>query len=162
MMQHDFDLDELSAIGRYEIEKDRLGEGISYLKTYLKQGGEDPEVKSLLANAYLKVNLSEKAMPLLEAYLSSNTSDYQAKFNYVMIFHDQGDYAKAKSELSEVLNISPEFPPAQFFYAVCLHNIGEVTTTVELLNQLANTLDANNFYHKESLKLKAQIAANAA
>lgn len=112
------------------------GRVLEVLEDERSLGSDDPEMLTLLANAWMAKGDAEKATRLLQQATTLSGTDNTAR--KTLAFHQiySGDAAKAEKELSSVLAADPQDPQARLLMAVLHNQHGEYGKCIELLKPL--------------------------
>lgn len=149
-----FDLDELTALARLDIEQGRVEQGLAKLKLILADtGAVPPDAVGMAARLYAQLRLFDRAKPLFEQYLSMRPGAVEEEFQLGMVQFDKGDGEQALETWEGMLQRQPTFPPALFYCAVVLSRQGKIADARRNLDVLLQTAPADNLYFEQSKSL---------
>ncbi len=160
-LPENFELDELTALARLDIEQGRVEQGLSKLKAILVQEPPPPEAVSMAARLYAQLRLFDRALPLFERYLSMRPGAVDETFQLGMVLLDKGDSQRALEIWEEQLRQQPTFPPGLFYCAVVLSRQGKIAEAKRNLDVLLQTAPADNLYYERSQGLLQAIEGGA-
>lgn len=148
-----FDLDEMIALARLDIERGRLEEGLSKLKFMLGSLSVPATVVSMSARLYAQLRLFERAEALFVRYLSMVPEALEEQFQLGMVQLDKGDDTRALETWDGLLKQQPTYPPALFYSAMLQHNHGKLAEARRNLEVLMQTAPADNLYYGRGKEL---------
>jgi tetratricopeptide (TPR) repeat protein len=91
----------------------QFGSAIIAFRKYIAQHPEDSEIYSIMADLYSRTGDFAAALPLYEKSLRVNPGDYEAVFNLSECYLNLGHEESAKVGYYRVLELKPDFEPAQ-------------------------------------------------
>jgi hypothetical protein len=148
-----FDLDELTALARLDIEQGRVEQGLSKLKCILPNPYAPAAAISMAARLYAQMKLFDRAETLFIKYLSMAAGALEEQFQLGMVQLDKGDSARALETWGGLLKQQPTFPPALFYCAMVQHKIGKLADARRNLDVLLQTVPADNLYYGRGKEL---------
>lgn len=165
----DFELDELVALAKLDIEEGRVEKGLGKLKRILANPSVPAEALSMAARLYARLGLFERAQPLFEQFLAANPGALEEEFQLGMVQFDRGQAEGALKVWEGILQRQPVFPPGLFFSALVLSRQGKIAEARRNLDVLLQTAPADNLYFERGKELMhaldqgvSQVAAQAA
>ncbi|MES2180758.1 MAG: tetratricopeptide repeat protein [Pseudomonadota bacterium] len=152
-----FDLDELTALARLDIEQSRVEQALGKLKFVLSTDAAPTEALSMAARLYAQLGLFERAKVLFERYLSIRPDAVEEEFQLGMVQLDKGESEQALATWEGMLKRLPTFPPGLFYSALILNRQGKMAEAIRNLDVLLQTAPADNLYFGRSKELLASI-----
>jgi len=131
--QHPRSLPVLRAIGILEMDAMNYEVSISAFRVALVIAPANPDIKNLLATAYLKNGDARAALGELDAVLSHNPKDGLARFIRAGIFADSGENERALTDAEKVVAARPDYGPGRTLYAKILVRLAQCQHAVEIL-----------------------------
>ncbi len=148
-----FESDELLALARLDIEKNRIDAALMKLKQADKLPDSPSECDSLLAKLYAQLGLYARASYHYESFLVKEPEALLEKFQYGMLYFEQGIFDRAMETWREVLEHSPTYPPALFYCSLVSWESGQETEAHRLIDILLKSAPADNLYFKRGKEL---------
>lgn len=155
----DFDADELLALARFDLEKERPDAALAKLKRARALNGS-PIIASELGRLYARLGLQMKAKAMFEAVLAAEPKAVHDRFQLGLVYFEMQDRAKALSLWDEVLNQSPLHPPALFHSALAVAQTGEVERAHDLCLTIVDKIGSDNLFHGKARELLQKIEAD--
>ncbi len=155
----EFDQDELLALARLDIEKERFDDALAKLK-YAQRLGNGPAVASELGRVYARLGLKQKAKRAFEAVLAENPKAVHDRFQLGMVHFELEDRPGALALWREVLNEAPLHPPAMFYSALALAQIGELQPAWGFCKTILDQIKSDNLYFGRAKDLFEKIEAD--
>ena len=113
---HDFyDDEELLALARFDLGRDRPEEALWKLKKLLGAAEPSADAVVLAARLYAQLGLIDRAQGLFKRYLELRPGSMQETFELGMTHFDKNDLVPAQARWEEVLNALPTHPPALYY-----------------------------------------------
>jgi Flp pilus assembly protein TadD len=134
--QHPRSLPVLRAIGILEMDTLNYNASISAFRAALNIAPANPDIKNLLATAYLKNGDAAAALAELNAVLSRNPHDGLARFIRAGIYADAGENEKALLDAEKVVAARPQYQPGRTLYAKILVRLSQCPRAVEILRDM--------------------------
>ncbi len=131
--QHPRSLPVLRAIAILEMDAMNYNASISAFRAALNIAPANPDIKNLLATAYLKSGDTTAALGELNAVLSRDPDDGLARFIRAGIYADTGENEKALADAEKVVAARPKYQPGRTLYAKILVRLSECKRAVEIL-----------------------------
>jgi Flp pilus assembly protein TadD len=132
--QHPRSLPVLRAIGILEMDTLNYNASISAFRAALNIAPANPDIKNLLATAYLKNGDTTAALGELNAVLSRNPHDGFARFIRAGIYADAGENEKALADAEKLVDARPQYQPGRTLYAKVLVRLSQCPRAVEILH----------------------------
>ncbi len=157
-----FDIDELTALARLDIEQGRTEQALAKLKRVLAGSpAAAPDAVGMAARLYAQLGLFQRAQPLFEQYLSVRPESIEEEFQLGMVQLDKGDSEQALKTWEGMLERQPIFPPALFYCAVVLSRQGRIADARRNLDVLLQTASADNLYFGKGKELLHSLGSQA-
>jgi len=157
-MQFDhFDVSELSALAKLDVEASRLDLALEKLKVANKREDRVPELDILLARIYAQLHLFDKAIAHFKKYLEFHPDAVLERFQLGMVYFDKTDFATAMNLWDGILSQYPTHPPALYYRANAKINIGALDDARRDLAVLLKSAPADNLYFGRAKKLLDEI-----
>jgi tetratricopeptide (TPR) repeat protein len=146
--QHPRSLPVLRAIGILEMDTMNYNASISAFRDALNIAPSNPDIKNLLATAYLKNGDTTAALGELNAVLSRNPHEGLARFIRAGIYADAGENEKALADVEKVVAARPQYQPGRTLYAKILVRLSQCPRAAEILNDTKQqpTPDADQLF----------------
>lgn len=152
-----FDVSELLALAKLNIENNALEDALLKLKAAHEREEGNIIVAGELARLYAQLGLTEHAKPLFAQIVEKQPDALTEHLQYGMVHLDNGDIDSAITIWDNLLEIAPQFPPAQFYKGLALAQQGNTLAASELLEDLMDALDIDNLYYNRSKELLQDI-----
>ncbi|OZG74859.1 hypothetical protein BTA51_00135 [Hahella sp. CCB-MM4] len=156
-----FESDELLALAKLDVEKNRIDSALAKLKQANNLPDPQPECDSLLAKLYAQLNLFDRASYHYESYLMKQPDALLERFQYGMVYYEQGIKDRALLVWKEVLDEVPTFPPALYYCALVSWEDSDESEARRLIDILLKSAPADNLYFKRSKDLLNALDSNA-
>ena len=98
-------------LGELLLAAGRAADAIPCLETAVAKSPSDAN-RAALAEAYLKNNTPDKALPLVEKILQSTPNDFEIRMLHGQIIRDQRKFPEAAEEFSRAAQLKPDAPQA--------------------------------------------------
>lgn len=156
-----FDQDELTALARIDIQKERVEQGLEKLKRIL--AGESPslEAVSMAARLYAQLGLFDHAKPLFEQYLAARPDAVEEEFQLGMVELEKGESELALKIWEDMLRRQPTFPPGLFYSALVLSRQSKIAEARRNLDVLLQTVATDNLYFERGKELLQTLEREA-
>ncbi len=141
-----FSTDELLVLAALDLEQEKLEEGLRKLKYLVKQDIVSDELDSMLGSVYAKLQLFGSAVDHYSALLERDPSRLHERFQLGMVYREMNEDSNAVECWDTVLEVEESYPPVLFHKALLLLVNEEVEDSKQLLQQLLNTADQDNYY----------------
>jgi tetratricopeptide (TPR) repeat protein len=148
-----FDLEELTALARLDIEQGRVEQGLGKLKSILANPSAPAPALSMAARLYAQLGLFERAETLFVKYVSMVPGALEEQFQLGMVRLDKGDSAGALETWEALLKQQPTFPPALFYCAVVQNKLGKIADARRNVDVLLQTAPTDNLYYGRGKEL---------
>lgn len=148
-----FELDELTALARLDIEAGRVEQGLGKLKRILSGDTIPLNAVGMAARVYANIGLFDRAKQLFEQYLAIRPEAVDEGFQLGMVLFDMGNQDQALEIWEGILKRLPVFPPALFYSAVVLSRQGKIAEARRNLAVLLQTVAADNLYAERGKEL---------
>ncbi|VAW67895.1 hypothetical protein MNBD_GAMMA08-1909 [hydrothermal vent metagenome] len=156
------DNDELLSLTRWQLDQEQLGNALISVKHALKRDDCTIESHRLVAKIYAQLGLYEHAKKAFEHLLELEPDALTEKFQYGMVFYDNGDSDKAIDIWSSVLDSEATYPPALFYSALAKTSLNQQSNAIEHLNILIKSAPSDNLYFERGRELIRSIEENKA
>lgn len=151
-----FDAEELLALARHDIEKERLDAALAKLKR-ARTLNDAPVIASELGRLYARIGLVLKAKEAFEAVLAREPNAVHDRFQLGLMHFEMQDRQKALALWGEVLNQAPLHPPALFHSALALAQIGEIERAHDLCRTVQEKIGSDNLFFGRAKELAEKI-----
>jgi tetratricopeptide (TPR) repeat protein len=155
----EFDQDELLALARLDIEKERFDEALAKLKRAQRLHAGHM-VESELGRVYARIGLKQKARQAFESALAREPNAVHDRFQLGMVYFELEDRRKALALWREVLAQLPLHPPAMFYSALALAQLSDLQPAWELCKTILDQVKADNLYVGRAKDLIGKIEAD--
>jgi tetratricopeptide (TPR) repeat protein len=156
-----FDQEELLALARQDIEKERFDEALSKLKQAQRiDANSVTGLNSELGRVYARLGLRDRAREAFEAELKQNPQSVHDRFQLGMVYFEQGDQPGALGIWREVLSQMPLHPPALFYSGLALAQQRELGQAWDLCKLVVDRVNNENLYHGRAKDLLQKIEAD--
>jgi len=152
-----FEPDELVALARLNIERGEMDEALWKLKQVIAEANPPAEALSMTARLYAQLGLFERAKPLFQRYLATQPNAVNETFQLGMVHFDAGQLAEALKIWDGLLKSQPTHPPALFYRALALHQLGQSTEARHSLDILLKSAAPDNLYFNRAKELLQTI-----
>jgi tetratricopeptide (TPR) repeat protein len=151
--------DELLALARRDLEKDRVEEALRKLKPLI--AGDDALVEALplAARVYAQLRLIERAQTCYQRYLAARPEAVLESFELGMTHFERGETGEAARLWQGVLERAPTHPPALFYRALLNAREGKLPDARRDLDVLFGAVPADNLYVGRGKELLQEIDA---
>lgn len=159
------DADELLALARLDMEKERLDQAMVKLKQIVaaeRSGTRTPAVWAELGRLYAQLKLREKAKDAYSRYVEQNPQAAHERFQLGLICFELNETESALRLWGEVLTAIPGHPPALFYTALANARMGALGRAWEMCKQILSRLEADNLYFGQTKDLLQKIEADPA
>ena len=165
-----FDLDELVALARNDIERGVLDQALRRLKQVLADKNPPSEALGMAARLYAQLGLFPKAAGLYQRFLETNPGAVTETFQLGMTQFDAGHTNEALKVWEGLLKEYPTHPPALFYKGLVLAQQGRAADAKHVLEILMKSTPVDNLYFgrgKELLQsidvdLRSELSGSAA
>jgi len=154
-----FDADELLALARLDVEKERFDEALAKLKQ-ARARQDAPAIISELGRVYVRLGLRQRAKQAFEAVLARDPAAVNDRFQLGLIHFELGDRAQALSLWQEVLGKAPLHPPAIYYSALALAQSGQVLQAYDLCRTLVEKVQPDNLFVGRAKELLQKIESD--
>lgn len=152
-----FEPDELVALARLNVERGELDEALWKLKLVIAEENPAPEALAMTARLYAQLGLFERAKPLFQRYLTSQPNAVNETFQFGMVHFDAGQQAEALVIWDALLKTQTTHPPALFYRALALHQLGQLPEARHCLDILLKSAAPDNLYFNRAKELLQSI-----
>lgn len=153
----EFSPDELVALARLDISRERIEEALYKLKTALNFENPPEAVFTLLARTYAQIGLFDLADDMYRKYLDISPQAVTEKFQLGLTLFERSRLEEALGIWSEILAENGSHPPALFYSALAYALKGEVARAMELLEFLLKNIPADNLYISKANNLLQEL-----
>jgi len=157
-----FDKDELLALARRDLEKERVEEALRKLKVLIAEPDPLADALVLAARLYAQLGLTERAQGCYRKYLAAHPDALLESFELGMTHFDRGDAGEAEVLWRGVLERAPTHPPALFYRALLHARAGRMPEARRDLDVLLQAVPADNLYVTRGRELLQELDAKAA
>jgi tetratricopeptide (TPR) repeat protein len=154
-----FDSEELLAFARLDIERGDLERGLGKLKRAATEADVAPTVHVMMAGVYAQMRLFDRAKGLYQRYLALVPGDVQARLSLGMTELDSGRPAEALAAWEELLRVAPGHPPALYYRAVALAEMGKRPEAIATLDGLLGSVPEDNLFFERAKELRGRLEA---
>lgn len=146
--QHPRSVAVLSAIGALEMDAQAYDAAIEALRVASKIAPANPDVRNLLATAYLQNGDVQQALREFDRVLLQAPSNGLARFMRAGMYSDSGENEKALVDAGKVLAARPDYLPGRILYAKVLVRMKDCQRAAEVLSPSAGTpkLDGEDLF----------------
>lgn len=148
-----FEIDELSALARLDLEHNRVEQALSKLKYILNQQSNHAEAVRMAARVYAQIGLYSRARILFEQFIAMHPDTIEEKFQLGMVCLDSGQSEQALQIWEDILSRQPIHPPALFYSAVILSRQSKFAEARRNLDVLLQTAPADNLFFTKAKEL---------
>ena len=152
-----FESDELMALARLDIERNELDEALWKLKQVIAETNPPIEALAMTARLYAQLGLLERAKPLYQRYLEEQPDAINETFQFGMVHFDAGQQVEALNIWDGLLKSQPTHPPALFYRALALHQLGQLPEARHSLDILLKSAAPDNLYFNRAKELLQTI-----
>jgi tetratricopeptide (TPR) repeat protein len=152
-----FEPDELVALARLNIERGEVDEALRKLKQVITEPNPPAESLAMAARIYAQLGLLERAKPLFERYLETQPNAVNETFQFGMVHFDAGQQTEALKIWDGLLKSQPTHPPALFYRALALHQLGQSPEARHSLDILLKSAAPDNLYFNRAKELLQAI-----
>ena len=151
---HDFyDNEELLALARFDLSRDRPDEALWKLKKLIDAAEPSPDAVVVAARLYAQLGLVDRAQGLFKRYLELRPGSMQETFELGMTHFDKNELAPAQARWEAVLNALPTHPPALYYLSLLSAREGRAAEARRTLDILLKSAPADNLYVGRSREL---------
>ncbi len=144
-----FTQDELMALIEMDMQRENYESALQKLKVVAVRDEVPEAFSATLGRLYASIGLLKKARAAFARCVDKNPGAVHERFQLGMVERDLGNVIKAQQIWDDLLEDSPDYPPALFYKAVAYVEVNEYRSAVPLLEKLKETVDENNeYFHK--------------
>lgn len=157
------DSEELLALARLDVEKERLDQALVKLKQIVandRLSTRQPLVWAELGRLYGQLKLRDKAKEAYRRYIDLTPEALHERFQLGLVCFELGEVENALDLWREVISMTPLYPPALFYTALASAQSGALGNAWEICRQLLDRVEAENFYFGQAKDLLARIEAD--
>src|SRR5262245_57576148 len=154
--------DELLALARLDLEKERVEEALRKLKRLIAEPDPLADALPLAARIYAQLGLTERAQGCYRRYLAGRPEAVLETFELGMTHFDRGDTAEAETLWRGVLERAPTHPPTLFYRALLHARTGRMPEARRDLDVLLQAVPADNLYVTRGRELLQELDSQAA
>lgn len=148
-----FEMDELVALARLDVEQGNLAEALSKLKQVLSEASPPPEALSMTARLYAQLCLFDRAKPLFQKFLETQPNAVNETFQFGMVHFDANQPTDAIRIWTQLLKFQPTHPPALFYCALAHHQQANPGEARRALDVLLKSAPPDNLYFNRGKEL---------
>ncbi len=152
-----FDSDELVALARIDIEKDRLDLALGKLKRAISMDKVPVEALGMIARLYAQIGLFDRAKLYFTQFLNQVPGAVNEAFQYGMVQFDSGDNSAALDTWKTLLEKHPEHPPARFYIGLAQAQAELIEEAKATLESLLSNIPVDNLYFGRAKELLQAI-----
>ena len=152
-----FELDELVALAKLDIEAGRLEQGLEKLKRAIGLEEVAGEASALLARLYAQLRLFDKAKFYFARFIAANPEAELEIFQLGMTEFDGGNLVEAVNLWGGILERNPTHPPALFYRALAVSEQGLFDEARRDLDVLIKAVAVDNLYFNRAKELLASL-----
>lgn len=152
-----FDLDELVALARQDIERGVLDQALRKLKQVLMDKNPPSEALTIAARLYAQLGLFSRAAVLYQRFLETNPGAVTETFQLGMTQFDAGHTNEAMKIWDGLLREYPTHPPALFYKGLVLARQGQATDAKHVIEILMKSTPMDNLYFGRGRELLQTI-----
>jgi len=157
-----FDIDELVALARFDLDKGDLSEALWKLKKVIATNNPPAAALSMAGRLYAQLGLWARAQQMFRQYIAIEPSAINENFQLGMVHFDAGQSAEALKIWEGLLKNHPTHPPALFYRALLLAEANQVMEARHSLDILLKSAPADNLHFKQGKELLASLDARQA
>jgi tetratricopeptide (TPR) repeat protein len=157
-----FDIDELVALARLDLDKGALSEALWKLKKVVASDNPPAEALSMVGRLYAQLGLWARAQQMFRQYIAIEPSAINENFQLGMVHFDAGQSAEALKIWEGLLKNHPTHPPALFYRALLSAEANQMAEARHSLEILLKSAPADNLYFKQGKELLESLDARQA
>lgn len=154
-----FDVDELIALARHDIENNRLEQALEKLKCVLAGEAPADDALPLAGRVYGQLGLFKRAQESFRRYLALHPGAAHEQFQLAMSHYSHGELAEAQGHWDAILRAHPTHPPALYYSALALAQQGKPMEAKRSLDILLQSAAPDNLYAGKGKELLQSIDA---
>jgi tetratricopeptide (TPR) repeat protein len=152
-----FELDELVALARVDIERGVLDQALLRLKQVLADKNPPGEALGMAARLYAQLGLFTRAATLYQRFLETSPGAVTETFQLGMTHFDAGQTDDALKIWEGLLKEFPTHPPALFYKGLVLAQQGRMADAKHAIEILMKSAPADNLYFGRGKELLQSI-----
>lgn len=142
-----YDVEELLALARMDLEKNSYQESLWKIKLAMKKCKQGEEAYALAGRVYAQIGLYEKANVAYQAFIDHNPDATLERFQLGMSLFDSGEIEQAQKNWESLLEISPVYAPALYYMAVSYLHTDNIDLTRSYSATLLSSVEPDNYYY---------------
>ncbi len=152
-----FEADELIALARLDIEKSDYENALAKLKAVLSAEQPPAAAFSMVARLYGQLKLFAKAREYYQRYLELHPNAELERFQLGMTHFDLNEHEKALAVWDQVIEQSPNHPPALFYKGMLQMRSGNIAAAKSTLESVLHAVPTDNLYFGQAKELLSAI-----
>jgi len=152
-----FSQDELMALAELDMSRESYEAALQKLKAMQVRGDVPESYHATLGRLYASIGLLARARAQFLKCLERNPAAVHERFQLGMVERDLGNMIKAQQIWDELLEDSPDYPPALFYKAASFVDVEEYRSAVPLLQRLKETADETNEFFVRGSELLERL-----
>lgn len=152
-----FNVDELVALARLDLEARHLDKCLEKIKTALAIAPDNINAIGLGARIYAQLKLFTPAIDLYKQFLEQVPSAVTECFQYGMVHLESGNPESAIEIWSQVLEVTPTHPPALFYSGIAFLELNQKEDAQRCFDILIKSAPIDNLYFGRAKEVLQQL-----